>query len=102
MAIFKVKKRNWSIVSFDSSKIKKAIKNAIIAAGGNDFSQLDNILLDVIKNIEKIWTTIPEVETIQDIVEETLIKQWHDSVAKKYILYREQRRLNRESKNITV
>ncbi len=102
MAIFKVKKRNWSIVSFDSEKIKKAIKNAIIAAWGNDFSGLDNILSDTIKNIEKTWVTIPEVETIQDVVEETLIKEGHDSVAKKYILYREQRRLNREWQKITI
>jgi hypothetical protein len=33
MAIFKVKKRNGSIATFESDKIKKAIKNAIIAAG---------------------------------------------------------------------
>jgi ribonucleoside-triphosphate reductase len=46
--------------------------------------------------------TIPEVETIQDVVEETLIKHGHDSVAKKYILYREQRRLSRVAKNVTV
>jgi len=33
MKIFKVKKRNGSIVTFDVEKIKKAIKNAIIATG---------------------------------------------------------------------
>jgi hypothetical protein len=33
MKIFKVKKRNGSIVTFDAEKITKAIKNAIIAAG---------------------------------------------------------------------
>ncbi len=102
MAIFKVKKRNWSIVSFDSEKIKKAIKNAIIASWGDDFLSLDYIVNDVIKNIEKRWISIPEVETIQDIVEETLIKEWHDTIAKKYILYREHRRLNREKQKITI
>ncbi|MDD5769979.1 MAG: ribonucleoside triphosphate reductase [Candidatus Gracilibacteria bacterium] len=102
MAIFKVKKRNGNIVSFDSEKIKKAVKNAIIASGGNDFSNLDNITKDIILNIEKLSISIPEVETIQDIVEETLIKQGHDSIAKKYILYREQRRINRETGKITI
>lgn len=102
MAIFKVKKRNGSITSFDSEKIKKAIKSALVATGINDFSHLDSILSNVIKNIEKLWVTIPEVETVQDIVEETLIKERYHNVAKKYILYREQRRLNRESQKVTI
>lgn len=102
MAIFKVKKRNWNIVSFDSEKIKKAIKSAIIAAWWDDFSSLDNIVLDVIQNIEKKNISIPEVEIIQDIVEETLIKEGHNEVAKKYILYREQRRHNRENSKVTI
>lgn len=102
MAIFKVKKRNGSIATFDAEKIKKAIKNAIIAAGGNDFTGLDDIVSDVIKNLISKGETIPEVETVQDVVEETLIKEGHDTVAKKYILYREQRRLSREVRNVTV
>ncbi len=102
MAIFKVKKRNWNIVTFDKEKIKKAIKNAIIRASWNDFSALDDIVSDVIKNLISKGEVIPEVETVQDVVEETLIKRWHNNVAKKFILYREQRRLTRESKNITV
>lgn len=102
MAIFKVKKRNGSIVSFDNEKIRKAIKSAIVAAWWNDFSWLDNILSDIIKNIEKLWVTIPEIETVQDVVEETLIKEGHNTVAKKYILYREQRRLNREWQKVTI
>lgn len=102
MPIFKVKKRNWNIVSFDWEKIKKAIKSAIISAWWSDFSNLDNILSDVIKNLEKKWVTIPEVETVQDTVEETLIKEWHDTVAKKYILYREQRKKNRELQKVTI
>ena len=102
MAIYKVKKRNWSITSFESDKIKKAIKSAIIAAWGSDFSQLDMMVSNVVKNLEKLDETIPDVESVQDVVEEVLIKYWHDSVAKKYILYREQRRFNREAKNITI
>lgn len=102
MAIFKVKKRNGSIVSFEGEKIKKAIKSAIIAAGGSDFSKLDMMVQDVISNLEKTWDSIPDVEKVQDIVEETLIKEGHDTVAKTYILYREQRRKNREKSKITI
>ena len=96
MAIFKVVKRNWAIVTFDGEKIKKAIKNAIIAAAGNDFSQLDKMLSDIIQTVHTKYEEIPTVEQIQDTVEEVLIKEWHDSVAKKFILYREERRKNRE------
>lgn len=102
MAIFKVKKRNGSIVSFESEKITKAIKSAIIAAGGDDFSALETITKEVLNRIEQNGESIPEVEVIQDIVEETLIKEGHDSVAKKYILYREQRRQKREDAKVTV
>ncbi len=102
MAIFKVVKRNWAIVTFDWEKIKKAIKNAIIAAGGNDFSQLDKMLSDIIQTVHTKYEEIPTVEQIQDTVEEVLIKEWHDSVAKKFILYREERRKNREKQNVVI
>ena len=99
MAIYKVVKRNWSIVTFDADKIKKAIKNAIISAWGNDFSSLDEIVWDVVILVSQKVDWIPWVEDIQDVVEEVLIKAGHDSVAKKYILYREERRKNRDQKN---
>jgi len=102
MAIYKVKKRNGSITTFDSDKIRKAIKNAIIAAEGDDFSQLDGLLEEVLTKVEASGTMIPDVEFIQDVVEETLIKAGHDAVAKKFILYREQRRLNREGRKVTI
>ena len=87
MAIYKVVKRNWSIVTFDADKIKKAIKNAIISAWGNDFSSLDEIVWDVLILVSQKVDWIPWVEDIQDVVEEVLIKAGHDSVAKKYILW---------------
>ena len=37
MPIYKVKKRNWSIVTFDKVKINDAIKQAIKAAWWSDF-----------------------------------------------------------------
>ncbi len=102
MAIYKVVKRNWSIVTFDAEKIKKAIKNAIISAWGNDFSSLDEIVWDVVILVSQKVDWIPWVEDIQDVVEEVLIKAGHDSVAKKYILYREERRKNRDQKNVVI
>jgi len=102
MTIYKVTKRNGSIVTFEAEKIKKAIKNAIISAWWNDFSTIDEIVLKVLLSLESRWKDIPSVEEIQDTVEEILIKDGHDSVAKKYILYRESRRQSREQKNVVV
>ncbi|MBT4632500.1 hypothetical protein HOB94_00490 [bacterium] len=45
---------------------------------------------------------MPNVELIQDEVEEVLIKYGHDLVAKNYILYRQKRAEARSDKNIVI
>lgn len=103
MAIFKVKKRNWTIVDFDISKIQNAIKLAIEAVWGKDFSKIEDLSKNIVELVEKkSGTNIPDVETIQDSVEETLIKQWHDSVARAFIKYREKRAQSRSTQNVVV
>lgn len=103
MAIYKVKKRNGAIVTFDRDKIYEAIKKAIKSVGGDDYSEVDQLVQNVGFNLEeKIWNNIPTVEEIQDGVEEVLIKAGHDSVAKAYILYRENRAKTREDKKVVV
>jgi len=52
--------------------------------------------------IAKIGNEIPDVEIIQDAVEQTLIKEGHDTIAKAFILYREKRSQSRESKKVVV
>jgi len=103
MAIFKVKKRNWTIVDFDILKIQKAIKSAVEAVWGKDFSKISDISNAVVKLVEKkSGKNIPDVETIQDSVEEVLIKQWHDTVARAYIKYREKRAQSRAAQSVVV
>ena len=103
MAIYKVKKRNWAISTFDKIKIENAIKKAIKSAWWDDFSQVGNITNVAIALLqEKIWKNIPTVEQIQDEVEESLIKEWHNEVAKAYILYRQKRSESRKDKNVVV
>ncbi|MDD3262375.1 MAG: ribonucleoside triphosphate reductase [Candidatus Absconditabacteria bacterium] len=103
MAIYKVKKRNGAIVSFDRIKIEQAIKKAIESVGGTDFSKVSAITDKVIESvIAKIGNEIPDVEIIQDAVEQTLIKEGHDTIAKAFILYREKRGQSRESKKVVV
>jgi ribonucleoside-triphosphate reductase len=76
MVIYKVRKRNGSIVSFEIDKIEKAIRRAIEAVGGTDFSQVSEMAKKVGDEVErKIGHDIPDVETIQDAVEQILIKE---------------------------
>ena len=103
MAIYKMRKRNGAIVSFDKIKIQNALKLAIEAAGWDDFSHVSAIVDKVIDLVEKeVWKDVPDVEFIQDKVEEVLIKEWHDTVAKQYIIYRQKRTETRSDKNVVI
>jgi len=103
MPIYKVKKRNWSITTFDRSKIEDAIVASIKASGWEDFSPAKKITNIAIALVEaKVWKNIPNVELIQDEVEEALIKEGHDKVAKSYILYRQKRSEQRSDKNVVI
>lgn len=103
MAVYKVRKRNGAIVSFDRKKIEDAIKKAIESVWWSDFSKVSEMAGKVLETLEhKIWKNIPDVETIQDTVEQVLIKEWHDTVAKSYIVYRQKRAEQRADKNVVV
>lgn len=103
MAIYKVRKRNWAIIDFDASRIELAIKRAIEAVGGTDFKDVASLAKKVGKEIErKVGKEIPNVEAIQDTVEEILVKEGHSTVAKAYILYRQKRAESRAQENVVV
>lgn len=103
MAIYKVRKRNGTIATFDRLKIEAAIAKAIEAVHGNDFSHVDRMVDEVIHKVEEKSTgTIPDIEIIQDAVEEVLIKEGHDTVAKAYILYRQKRAESRDASSVMV
>ncbi len=103
MAIYKVRKRNWAIVDFDQAKIEKAIRLAFESIGNADTDNFKLISTKVIKSVErKIGKEIPNVEVIQDIVEEVLMAEWFVDVAKNYILYRQKRAESRATKNVVV
>lgn len=103
MAIYKVRKRNWAIVDFDKAKIEKAIRLAFESVGTTVAEDLKSITTKIVKAIDKkIWKEIPDVEAIQDIVEETLMQEWFVDVAKNYILYRQKRAESRATKSVVV
>ena len=88
--MYKVRKREGKIVSFDIQKISEAIKKAFDAEGKNyDDGVVDFLALKVTADFEpKIENNIVNVEDIQDSVESVLIKAGYAEVAKAYILYR--------------
>jgi len=98
MAIEMVQKRDSRFVPFDESKIAEAIFKAAKAVGGEDMSmakELANVVTHFLQ--KRFGDKIPEIEEIQDLVEEVLIKNGHAKTAKAYILYRENRANIRKS-----
>ncbi len=97
-----VTKRDGSRVSFTEEKIAIAIWKAVQAVGGADKEKATNLAKMVCDKIVERFPnqeSVP-VESIQDIVEETLIKEGHDKTAKAYILYRHQRELLRKTEDM--
>jgi len=89
----RVIKRDGEEVSFDASKIESAILRAGQDTG--EFGALEASLLtaQVIKVLAHRYDNghVPDIEGIQDVVEQTLISANHFETARSYIVYREQR-----------
>jgi len=97
--ITKIIKRSGEIVDFDPAKITTAILKAAEAVGLEHPTKLAGKLTEeVLQRIGKKfhYHSIPAVEEIQDIVEETLIINRQIKMAKSYILYRDQHRQLRD------
>lgn len=101
--ITKIRKRSGDIVDFDIAKIEKAIINAAKAVE-EELNNVNDLVEQVIIKITKKFhhNSIPAVEEIQDLVEETLIENKKIKIAKAYILYREQRRQVRDINQATI
>jgi len=100
--ITKVKKRNGDIIEFVPEKIFNAVFKAITATKQGNGKKTQQISESVMKILNRRFKKdeIPNVEQIQDIVEEVLILEGEAIAAKGFILYREQRRIIRESQLI--
>jgi ribonucleoside-triphosphate reductase len=100
--ITQIRKRSGEIVSFDEAKILNAINNSAEAVGINDRNLAKELTKEVVKEISERFheRSIPAVEEIQDVVEEVLIKNKRIKIAKKYILYRDQRARIRDMRSM--
>ena len=88
-------KRDGRAVPFNIEKIVNAIYKASLSVGINDYERSFSIGKKVARNLENNSSSIT-IESIQDMVEKTLIEEQEINVAKAYILYRNERNQVRE------
>ena len=100
----RVLKRDGVKVAFDARKIESAILRAGQANG--EYGELEASLLtaQVVKVLSHRFhgERTPEIEDIQDVVEQTLIAANHFETARAYIVYREQHRTLRADRRTLV
>lgn len=93
----KIRKRNGQVVDFNKDKITIALAKSGNATGefGQDIAE--KLTLRVMNLILQMLTAdLPDVEQLQDIVEEVLLASPYKKTAKAYIIYREQHTRIRE------
>jgi ribonucleoside-diphosphate reductase alpha chain len=99
MAIEKIRKRTGEIVPFHAEKITDAIKKAMraleVQEKGTAKKLTDEIVHILNERKDKFSKGIPDVEYIQDVVEEVL-EHRHERLYKAYSLYRHSRGIARE------
>jgi ribonucleoside-diphosphate reductase alpha chain len=103
--LYKTTKRDGKVVSFKPEKITIAIAKAFRAASNRDvltdadIEQARQLSQKVVTEIRVLWPqgASVHIEEIQDLVEKTLMTSGFPEVAKRYIVYREERRTARES-----
>jgi len=97
----KIRKRDGHIADFNSEKIKYAAEKAFLADGmdSEEISPAAQRVTDrVVSKLEIMFNgvSLPTVEQVQDLVEDTMMGLGHHSAAKGYIIYRENHKAKRE------
>ena len=90
--ITQIVKRNGTTVPFDATKIAVVMKKAFVAqtvpVGEDILQQMADRVVAKLELRYEGKTAIPQVEEVQDLVEETLMERGYFNVAKEFILYR--------------
>jgi ribonucleoside-diphosphate reductase alpha chain len=96
--LYTTSKRDGKVVSFKPEKITLAIAKALRA---NNNGELNDLLIEtarelsdkVVAEIRRLWPEgrSVQIEEIQDLVEKTLMNSGYHDVARRYIIYRENR-----------
>ena len=99
MKIVNIIKRTGELKPFDASRIHHAIEKAFLSVNLIDIESVLKVTDKVVLEVEsRSNSEITTIETIQDIVEETLMTYGFLKVAKSFILYREERHQERQKK----
>ncbi|WP_026381731.1 ribonucleoside triphosphate reductase [Afifella pfennigii] len=97
-----VVKRSGDRVPFDGGKIRSAIARAGRASGEFGEEEAALLAIQTVKVLSyRFAGQTPQIEEIQDVVEQALISANHFATARAYIVYREQHaRLRRDRKTV--
>ena len=101
MEITQIIKRDYETSPFVLNKISNAIEKAMISVGNGTKADANTISVDVLQTLLERKKTdhkyVPTVEEVQDLVEEKLMTSSFPSVAKAYILYRDEQARSRKT-----
>lgn len=107
LELFSINKRDGKVVSFKPEKITYAVAKAFRACNSGILSEqllesAREVTGNVVEEVRNLW---PEgkcihIEEIQDLVEKNLMKCGHHEVARRYIIYREERAKVRRTSQI--
>ena len=99
MSFDQIKKRSGQVVGFDRSRIEIAIGKASESVG-NEMAGEDIVAIvkEVITHAESIFNeATPDVEAIQDLVEQELMRAGHYKTVRSYIIYRDTHKAIRDT-----
>ena len=98
-----VVKRSGERAPFDAGKIENALARAGAASGEFDGAEAALLSAQVRKVLVfRFHGQAPQIEQIQDVVEQTLVAANHLKTARAYIVYREQHKRLREDRRTLV
>ena len=101
MEITEIIKRDYETSPFVLNKISNAIEKAMMSVGNGTKADANTISVDVLQTLldrkKNDHRYVPTVEEVQDLVEEKLMTSSFPSVAKAYILYRDEQARSRKT-----
>jgi len=94
-------KRDGREVGFEPARIQAAVQRALEAVGEEDLGFAKDVADVVTLALSARFSTPPNVEQVQDLVEQALVEMGRAQVARAYILYRDRRARARAALTIT-
>ena len=99
MSFEQIKKRNGTVVDFDKQRIADAILKASLSVDGEiEVERVYELTDAVIDNLAVLHIdATPDVESIQDLIEQELMRAGYYQTARSYIVYREEHKKQRQT-----